>query len=113
MILHHDTDLRAHACERRLPQVNTIDADRAARRVVEADQQLDERRLAGAGGADHRDPLPRLDPERHAVQHRFVLMVGEADVVELDTAARSPEDVRVGRIRNRRWGVEQLEDSLE
>ena len=38
-------------------------------RIVEAQEQVEDRALAGAGRADDRDLLARLDAERHAVEH--------------------------------------------
>ena len=43
--------------DRSCADVVAIDADDAARRVIEAQQQLKAGALAGAGGADHRDRL--------------------------------------------------------
>ena len=47
--------------DRDAAQVVPVDEHRARGGVVEARQQLDDRRLAGAGGADERDGLARRD----------------------------------------------------
>ena len=56
-------------------------------RLVEPEQQLLDRGLAGADPADQADPLAGGDPERDVGQRRQVLArVGERDVLELDRA---------------------------
>ena len=60
--------------------------DRAALAVVEAQQQVDDRRLAGAGAADEADLLARADVQVELVDHAALLAVVEADVVEADVA---------------------------
>ena len=87
---------------------------------VEAQQQVDQRRLPRAGGADDADALPGLDLERHVAEDEVGFaglgrVVGEPDVIEDDVARRRR---RAGSRRRRRWVfdrhrlVEQLEDPL-
>ena len=61
-------------CVRRLSCVTVgdvlaVDQDAAALGVVEMQQQVDQRRLAGAGRPDQPDPLARRDAQVDAVQH--------------------------------------------
>ena len=58
--------------------------------IVEAQQQMKQRALAGAGRADDRDLLAGLDRQRDAVDRRHIRprRIGEADIVEADIAAR-------------------------
>ena len=49
-------------------QVDVARSQRPVRRLKEAQQQLGEGRLAGAGRADHSDDVAVLDPEAHARQ---------------------------------------------
>ena len=58
--------------------------------LVEAHEQVDERRLAGAGRADDRDRLARLGVEVEVLDERRVGLVAERDVLEGDR----PVDVR-------------------
>ena len=58
-------------------QVDAAERDRPALRVVEAHEQLRERRLAGAGRADEREVLARLDRQRDVVDRRALAGVGE------------------------------------
>ena len=59
-------------------------------RIVEPQQQMKQRALAGAGGADDRDLLAGLDRERNIVDREHIgpRRIGEADIVEADVAAR-------------------------
>ena len=59
----------------------------ALRRVVEAGQQLHERRFPRTGHPDECDGLPRRDLEIEARKHGHPVAVGERDPVELDQAA--------------------------
>ena len=52
--------------------------------VVEPHQQVDERRLAGAGGADDPDAPAGKHLERDVAQHVVLAVVGEPDVIEHD-----------------------------
>src|SRR4051794_3777979 len=60
----------------------------AAVHVVEPHQQVDERRLAGAGLADDRDRLTGLHLERQVLDQRDVLLVPESHGIELHRASR-------------------------
>ena len=71
---------RAHALfGRKRRDVAAVEQDRARGRREEAADQIEERRLAGAVGADHGAQLARLD--------------GERDVVDGDQAAEALRDV--------------------
>ena len=58
----------------------------AALGLVEAQQQIEHRRLAAAGRADQRGQLAGLGHEGHAAQDRLVAAIGEVHVVELERA---------------------------
>ena len=60
-------------------------ADRAARRLLEAGDGAQQRGLAAAGGAEDRDELAGLDREVDAVQHRHGA-VADMEVLDLDRA---------------------------
>ena len=66
-VLRDDADLRAQAFLRDLGDVLAVDEDATPLEVVEAQQQIDQRRLAGAGAADQPDPFTGLDGERQMV----------------------------------------------
>ena len=75
---------------RDVAQVVPVDQDAAGGRVVEARDELGERRLAGAGRADQRDGLARRDAQVDVAQRvrSPSAAVGERHVVEVDLAAQ-------------------------
>ena len=68
-VLRHEPDLTAQARERTAPQIDAIDEDAPAGRIVEALRQIEQRRLAGAGGSDQRDHLARVDARKPHPQY--------------------------------------------
>ena len=113
-LLRHDPELPPQRLLRDVAEVDAVDRDAALGRVVEAGDQLRDRRLAGAGVADERDGRPGRDVEVDAVQHLGAGAVGEVDVVEADVAA----DLGRARSRRRLVGhlrllVEHLHDLVE
>ena len=63
VVLEHRADLRAQLVGIEVADVDAVDQDPALDRVVEAADELEQRRLAGAVAADDRQGLPRLDRE--------------------------------------------------
>ena len=61
VILEQHADAAAQRFRIELAQIGAADPHRALRRIVEAQQQLDERALAGAVLADERDQLAAAD----------------------------------------------------
>src|SRR5216684_2929270 len=105
-ILRDHGDLRAQALLGDGGNVLPIDQDAAALEVEEAQQQVDQRRLAGAGAADQPDLLARPHGQREAVDDgiraqtpafagRCGAAVAEAHVLEPDLAAADRERDRV------------------
>ena len=66
--------------------VLAVDQDASALEVVEAKEQVDQRRLAGAGAADEPDLLARRDRQRQALDDAALAAVVEMDVLEADRA---------------------------
>ena len=87
---HHDPV--AQRLERRVPQVDAAERDRALLRVVLAREQLRERRLARAGDAHQRDVLAGLQLQRDALHHAAARLVAEADVAQLERAVGGKVD---------------------
>ena len=81
--------LRRSAREVPLAHVDAVDPHRAAVDVVEAQQQVGERALAGAGVADHGQRLARPHPEGDPLEHRLAFLVGEPDVARTRSRPRT------------------------
>ena len=62
--------------------------DMAGERRQLAREQLDQRRLAVAVGAEQRDAVVGVDPQGDAVQHRLFRIVADRDVVDRDDRRR-------------------------
>ena len=95
-VLQHQAEESAQVVEVQLANIDAVDRDAAALDVVEPQQQVDQRRLAGAGRADDPDPLARPDLEADVAQHVVFALVGKPDVVEDDVPGG-------GRVRGTDW----------
>ena len=95
-VLLHQADGAAQALLRHVTHVLAVDADGAARHVVEARQQRASGGLAATRGTNQRDGLAGTDGEVHMVDHGALrggaalahlgIGIGEADVAVLDGA---------------------------
>ena len=81
-ILKHHPDLPAIVSRVEAPEVDAVDPDRSPGRVVEARDQVYDRRLATARRADQTDQLARMDVEAHGAQHLPHTVVPERHVLE-------------------------------
>ena len=83
-----------------LGHVDPVKCDPARVEFVEPHDQVDQRRLAGAGRPDDCDRLTRFHAQREILDERAILVVSEVDVLELDPAVGIPDHsgpVVVGR----------------
>src|SRR5581483_5688747 len=87
--------------------------DPALGRVVEARNELGERRLPRAGLADQRDGLPRRHNEVYIAQRVLAAPVGEGHVLEADLAAHRRKLGGTRALDEVRLLVEQLEHLVE
>ena len=98
--------------EAQVAHVDAADEHPAAGDVVEARDERGERGLARPDAADQRHRLARLDVEVDAAQHVDVgVGVAEVDVLEHAAWCRSRPRTGLGRVEDRRLGVEHLEDA--
>src|SRR5690242_16435 len=81
-ILRHHTDAAAQAFLADIPDVLAADKDTAALDIVKTEQQVDERRLAGAGAADYAEFLPGPDIEGQVFDKAAAAAIVECDVLE-------------------------------
>ena len=103
-------------CARRLASVSVVTSwpsmnRRPGGRLVEARDQVDERRLAAARRADQRDRLAGRDRERDVGQRlAFVAGVAQRHALEAQLAAARPSDH--GAVVRLLFVVEEAEDAL-
>ena len=69
-ILRHERDAAAQMIEFEFRQIDPVDQDVPLHRIPEAQQQIGERRLAGAGGADDRHCRAGWNIERDSIERR-------------------------------------------
>jgi hypothetical protein len=102
-VLEHAADVAAkerHLAVLQAREVAAADDDLAARRLDLLQEELDQRRLAGAGGADDEDEFPLVDRERDTVERRHVGLVHLRHVLEDDHRGRrrGTRVVELGRL---------------
>ena len=110
-VLEDDPDVLTQTVELVLPQVHPVEQDASLIRVVQAGQQLHERRLARPVLTHEGDPLARLEREGE-VPHRPPVRarVAKSHVLELESPHdRQRHDPRPGPGRNPRLHVEEGE----
>ncbi len=111
-VLQHHADLPAQRVELNVAHVDAVDRHLAAGHVVEAGQQVDQRRLARARWPDDGDGLARCGHQVDALEHRFARLVFGHHLLE----DHPPDDGRhrlcVEFLDDLRLLVEQVEDAL-
>ena len=96
-VLQHDAELAAQGVSVELAEVHTVEQNLAALDFVEAQQELDDGGLAGAGVADDGDGLAGAEVEGDVAQTPSLrpwvgaAVVGEPDVAEFDVALEAGE----------------------
>ena len=83
-LLGNDAELAAEGVDLHRLEGDAVDVDVPRSRVVEAGDELGDRRLSRSGRTDERDRLSRGDVEVHVTQHRVGRVVPELDVFEDD-----------------------------
>ena len=112
-LLQQQRDVVSRRPQRQPAQILAVQQDPAEVGVIEAEQQLRQRRLAGTARADQRQHLAGLDRKRDARDRvPLGLRIAEGDVVELEPALSAPELDRARRLDHRRLLVEHLDDPL-
>ena len=113
-LLRHDPELAAQRLLADVAQVDAVDRDRPARRVVEAREQLRDRRLAGAGMADERDRRARRHVEVDPVEHLGAASRSEKRTASKRTRPRDAAEVaRAVAVANLGLLVEHVHDLVE
>lgn len=106
-----EVDGLRHVGDVRLPgthgglDVDAVDSDAATRRREQAEQEVDERRLPRARGADDADEFSLGDGEAHVAQHVLAAGVVEAEMLDADCLA---EGKRRGVLGNGKARMREL-----
>ena len=121
-VLEDRRDPPAEIPLRQIPHVDAVDANRAPIDVVESREQLDDRRLAGAGRPDESHLVADVDREAHVPEdpvdlllgHRVRILIAEPDALELDEPALRGGALGRGlhEVGDAGFGVEHLKDPL-
>jgi len=111
IFLRDDGDLIAQIARGYFAQIHAADFDGALRGVVETQEQIGERGLAGAAGADQRDELAGFDGKIDVVQNRFFAVV-KIKVLKFDVGVRGVEHFRLRRFGHGVFEGEHLEDAF-
>ena len=82
--LRDERDVVSQLRDRQVARVDAADEYAPGRRVVEAGQEVEERRLARSRRPADRDDLARLDDEVEVVEDVHLAAVREADLLEAD-----------------------------
>ena len=110
-MLQDDADLAAHPHEVEVAQLLPVVKDAAGLRRLEAEQQPQQRRLAGAGAADDGDMLARPYLEVHPREHRRDAgLIGEGQARAFDVAAQPAGVLPAGR--HLRFGLQDRAGTL-
>src|SRR5438270_355045 len=112
-LLGNETDLLAQRSLRQSAQIMTIDSHCARCRIVEPKNERENRALTGAAGTDERITFTRLNAESdvaECVDGRAG--VAESDVFEIDSALRSFQGFRVGRVLDSDRSVENSKNAF-
>ena len=111
-LLEDDAHLSAERLELHLPEVHAVDGDRPRVGVVEASDEVDDARLARAGGAEDSEALPGARLDVYPLEDRLILHVAEAHVLQLDDAFSLGEVDGVWCLLHLGVDVEDDEDAL-
>ena len=111
-LLKHDPDLAAQRLAPIPPDVDAVDEDGSLLRLVETQDQADNRRLPRPRRSDQGDTLARGGGEGDLPQHVLAVSVVEGNVLEHDCAFERRRFDGVRAILDLRLGVEDLGDAI-
>ena len=108
-LLRHDRDRTAQVGHRHVARVDPADEHLPSGRVVEAGQQVEQRRLSRPGRAADGDDLAGLDGQIDPAQDVGLRSVREVDVLEAHAERSIRQLLRVRRLRQRLNSLEPRE----
>src|SRR5262249_28581894 len=111
-VLEHHSYLRPQILAAEPRNVRAIERNPTRAELVEAHEQIDQRRLSSPGGPYDRHGLSGLRHERQLFDERSFLLVAERNLLERDAAMGRNDAHGCNRIRGLLLSVEQGEDTL-
>src|SRR5262249_54282457 len=111
-LLQHETDLLAQGPLLESTHVDAVDFYDSRSWIVEAWDQTNDRRLAGACRANEGRDLSGLDGQAQIFQNRRLGRIREAHMLKLDLAFEPWRSLRLGKIFHLALGFEDLLDSF-
>ena len=111
-LLQHHGVTAAQRVARHAADLAAVHEDMPGIHIIEAHQQVDERRLARAGVADDGDDLAGVCGEGQIVQNGFSGQVSETHVLSLHAAGHMLQNGGAGRVRALLGFVQQREHAL-
>jgi len=103
----------AHAFLGHVPQVLTVDFNRAAGDIVEPEQQTRDGRLASAGGADDGNRLAGGHLEINTLEDRAIRIVVKLHILEGDFAANRIQWLRTVLVLDFGRNQQQIEHGFD
>jgi len=111
-LLRDNADLLAQAGLSDFTQIMSINADGTFGWIIKAGNQVEDRTLARAAGADQGHNLAGCNIEREIVKHFLALVIAEVNAFKGDTTFGTGQHLCIWHIGNIRFGIEDLEDAL-
>src|SRR6266496_2971292 len=111
-ILQHHAEQSAQIPTLDLPDVHSVNRDAASVHVIETHQQVDQCRFASTCRADNRDSLSRCDIDVHVLHQWNIFFIAKLDMIELDHASWMLDHLRIHRVWNLFFLIQQFKDTL-
>src|SRR5215471_20911391 len=83
-ILRYHTDCVTYVTALRLPEIDTVQADHATGRIIEAKKQARQCRLTAAGAPKQAEHLTGFKTERDILHNHLLFTITEGNLLELD-----------------------------
>ena len=110
--MRHDAVAHPQIAEADVAEVDVVDRDAAVLRIVEPQQELQQRGFAAAVRADDGDRFAGLDVEAHAVEHLLLRLVGEVDVFERERARELGQRTGMNRVDDLWLTIDDFVDAI-
>src|SRR2546423_902577 len=111
-LLKDEADFLPYAAQVKPIEGGSVNQDQACVRLVEPEEQVDERGFADTARSDDRDRLPGLDREREILEYISIRPISERDPVELDASFDRFRHETAGRIQDFHLRIHEFKDAV-